>query len=343
GPTIGASGNSTSNISIRNSIISSGCYVDGSASLSAVGSLATDAACLGAQTLGSADTLNRGDLGRYVAYSNYAGGYYLLSPDSAAIDKADATYCEERDQRNQSVFTRGSSNCDAGAIEYFISKPAESNSTDQKATAPKMPPPVAHTCQDLVAQGYGVWAAYGLTSGVQCQRRDHSAIGIQWVLDAGLLDAVDVWGYADQAVEICFPPERGRGGIYFIDSTVTPNAAIPWPSELRDGFICAAIDRAGTLTLVSSGAPMPIPTKPAPSAASLKNCMVTTDTIVNFRDGPDGDLIRFQDPNGDEIYGWLPANVTLTALDRTPGWFLVDYHGTQGWITVWRVTEAPSC
>ena len=65
---------------------------------------------------------------------------------------------------------------------------------------------------------------------------------------------------------------------------------------------------------------------------SLTNCMVTTTDILNFRDGPGGD-----------IQTMVPYNVTLTAMARTAGWFQVDYHGETGWISADYVIPEENC
>ena len=78
-------------------------------------------------------------------------------------------------------------------------------------------------------------------------------------------------------------------------------------------------------------------------ASRLSNCMVRTKYIVNFRDAPNGSLLRFWDIWGAANDGMLPYNVTLTALERTSDWFKVDYHGTQGWISAHYVEPIGTC
>ena len=78
-------------------------------------------------------------------------------------------------------------------------------------------------------------------------------------------------------------------------------------------------------------------------ASRLDGCMVRTKYIVNFRDAPNGDLLRFYDIWGLPNDGMLPYNVTLTALERTRAWFKVDYHGTQGWISANYVEPIGNC
>ena len=85
------------------------------------------------------------------------------------------------------------------------------------------------------------------------------------------------------------------------------------------------------------------PSAPRTCARTLQNCMVRTNYIVNFRDAPNGSVLRFVDIWGSRNPGMLPYNVTLTALERTDGWFKVDYHGTQGWVSAEYVEARGDC
>ena len=93
------------------------------------------------------------------------------------------------------------------------------------------------------------------------------------------------------------------------------------------------------------GPPPGLAGPPAPQvcARALRSCMVRTKYIVNFRDAPNGSLLRFVDIWGIPNDGMLPYNVTLTALERTVGWFKVDYHGTRGWIAAMYVEPIGTC
>ena len=83
--------------------------------------------------------------------------------------------------------------------------------------------------------------------------------------------------------------------------------------------------------------------QPEACARALHGCMVRTNNIVNFRDAPNGSLLRFVDIWGIYNDGMLPYDVTLTALERTQDWFKVDYHGTQGWISAHYVEAIGAC
>ena len=196
------------------------------------------------------------------------------------------------------------------------------------------PQPRVHTGELLLAQGYGLSATHGLRSGVQFRRLDATGVGIGWVIDMGFLDALDVWGYVEQGVEICFPPERGSGGLMFLDAATSPRTASPLASELRNGYTCASINRPGTVVLVRN-APQPsqLPMPTALPTTMLSGCMVRTINVLNFRDAPAGNVVE----------PLIPFNVTLTALERTDSWFRVDYHGARGWISADFVEPQGDC
>ncbi len=111
--------------------------------------------------------------------------------------------------------------------------------------------PLATTCIDLnQATGIAVRATYGLASGVQCQRLDGGGIGVQAIVDGGFIDAVDVWGYVEQGVEVCFPQ---AGELLFLDARTMPRAIAPLASTVVDGMTCGAVETPGSIVL------MPLP------------------------------------------------------------------------------------
>ena len=111
--------------------------------------------------------------------------------------------------------------------------------------------PLATTCIDLnQATGIVVHATYGLASGVQCQRLDGGGIGVQAIVDGGFIDAVDIWGYAEQGVEVCFPQ---AGNLLFLDARMMPRTVAPLASQIVNGMTCGAIETPGSIVL------MPLP------------------------------------------------------------------------------------
>ncbi len=109
-------------------------------------------------------------------------------------------------------------------------------------------PPTPATCMGLhAATGIVVNAAFGLNSGIQCQQLDGGGIGIQ-ALAANYIAAVDIWGYVDQGVEVCFP---GVGRIIFLDASTMPRAMALLPTHgAENGITCASIESPGSLVLL---------------------------------------------------------------------------------------------
>ena len=108
--------------------------------------------------------------------------------------------------------------------------------------------PLATTCIDLnQATGIVVHATYGLASGVQCQRLDGGGIGVQAIVDGGFIDAVDIWGYVEQGVEVCFPQ---AGELLFLDARTMPRAVAPLAATVVNGMTCGAIETPGSIVLM---------------------------------------------------------------------------------------------
>ena len=168
--------------------------------------------------------------------------------------------------------------------------------------------------------------------GTSCQRVEGSEIGHPDVIAAMPSLVVDIWGWVTPGTQVCFLADSGS--IKFIDTTAIPRtvADLPVFSE-AGGLLCATVDGAGQVALVA-GPSAPAPQQQAASAQgrSLSNCMVLLQYSLNFRDAPDGKKI-----------GALRSQIKLTALERTDGWFKVDYHGEQGWISAAYVEPEGDC
>ena len=90
-------------------------------------------------------------------------------------------------------------------------------------------------------------AAYGLDSGVHFRELDGAGIGIQSIIDAGPLAALDVYGYVEQGVEVCFP-QIGR--VVFLDARTMPRAITSLPATVKNGMTCAYLNSPGSLVLL---------------------------------------------------------------------------------------------
>ena len=147
---------------------------------------------------------------------------------------------------------------DNGVIGGVVSD--ESNNKNDRSRCPrpkkkKDPTPVptattrppAVTCPGMSqASGIAIHATFGLNSGVQCQQLDGGGIGIQALADS-YIAAVDIWGYVEQGVEVCFP-QAGR--LLFLDASAMPRVAAPLTSTVVNGMTCASIMTPGSIVLM---------------------------------------------------------------------------------------------
>ena len=192
-----------------------------------------------------------------------------------------------------------------------------------KVKAPVMPP--AYTCEHLPAT-IVVYANAGTRSGIQCQEIDATGVGIQSVIEAGIIGAVDVWGYVAPGVQVCL---QGSGSLIFLDAAGAPRQPSWIPSFEDASWTCAEFDRAGSLVLVGSG---PQQKRPTSANASLSNCQIRALDILNIRETPGGSVV-----------GHLPWDASLQATDRTGDWFKIHYAGIDGWISADYVETSGSC
>ena len=165
--------------------------------------------------------------------------------------------------------------------------------------------------------------------GAQGRRVDAQGVGNQAIIDQGLLDAIDMWGYISPDTEVCFA-QHGR--LLLLDAAYSPRRAMPLAAYQRNGMSCATIDRAGTVVLLQSAAPLPVINDAPPPPLLLRNCMVHLLYALNFRARPAGQIMRV-----------LPAGIRLTAFSYREGWYQVDYYGQQGWVSANYVQAQGDC
>jgi hypothetical protein len=177
---------------------------------------------------------------------------------------------------------------------------------------------------------------------IQDGKGEMGAVGIQSVIDNGVLQAVDVYG-ADTSsgqtiIEICL---KGQGGIIFLDAKQQPRQPQWMPTNFKEGFTCTIIPNDGMVVLVVNNGYGGTPanqtaTVPLPAdAISLSNCRVTTTHMVNIRPVPSVD--------GNEPLDIVPFDLTLDATARTGDFFRVIYLDFQGWIHRDYLTTRGSC
>ncbi len=290
------------------------------------------------------------------------GNFFIPRVGSPAIDSIGNADCLPKsagghvDQRDRARPFPTGGNCDKGAIEdsgwspppsIIVSQPSPSGDVgsgggsgggsgdgsdddDDETLKAVLAKPVS-TC--LTLDGI---AAYNINESTQCQRVNAMQIANPNIKEGDFVDAVDVWSWVTPNTQICF--EAAGAAFKFIDTAAMPRTVQAWAACSMNGMTCATINGPGMLVLLPGDPPAAcVVQRPAAQAApvsaqSLSNCMVRTQFILNLRAAPDG-----------EIIGEVPHNSTLTALQRTAGWFKVDYHGERGWIAAEFVDKKGSC
>ncbi len=255
--------------------------------------------------------------------------YLPLQAGSPAIGAGIDAQCNTY-KKDQLGNARPATACDIGAVQYY-DIPAESASSISGGSSSGIysPTPVPCSGDWLNANtGIRVSATYDICSGIQFQRRDASAVGIGWIIQAGVLDAVDVWGWVRPTATVCFPQ---AGSTLFINASATPHTVEQLPSWRNGNSTCASVGVHGLVVLL----PIDSPHTTAPGIGkqtSFDGCMATTQARLNLRIEPKGTII-----------GVVPANATLTTFASKDGWFHVDYYGTRGWISGDYATPAGEC
>lgn len=307
-----------------------------------IGNIIQDSNCPAAQATGASLLLELVNGGATKPNSK-ADRYYRLLKGSPAIDSGDNG--QERVLSSDQVGHNRPQGAgyDIGAYEFMIGAPEpnrgspgsgpEGGSSDgEHGGTSSQADEMVHTCGPLseADNGIEISATYGLESGVQCQEIDAAGIGIQWIIDAGFIKAVDIWSYVEQGVRVCFD---ASGPLLFLDSTTVPKTVLKLPLYILDGKTCASIRRPGSIVLQRWAGEIAQPTAlPAASRATQTRCMVTTTAALNLRDAPNGNRI-----------GEIPPSVTLTALSSANGWYKVDWYGQAAWISAAFTIPRGSC
>ncbi len=247
--------------------------------------------------------------------------YYPLYIGSPAIDAANAAYCANTDQRGVS---RISTACDIGAYEGSIPKPSkETGSRTLSPTTARTQP--QKTCPLLLP----AIAVTDLTGATQCQRIDAEGVGIQSVIDRGIVDAVDVWSYVGAGTQVCF--QASGSSFSFLDAATAPRTVRSLPLHIIDGKTCTFIDGHGSVVL-HPGVPIAQPVEAAGSPHSGGSCQAVTTDALNLRASANG-----------EIMTGLAAGITLDVVAHADGWVEVDFYGRSGWVSADYVRLTGEC
>ena len=162
------------------------------------------------------------------------------------------------------------------------------------------------------------------SSEISCRQIDTGNIDKHPLLASGMLGAVEVLGFVDQGVEVCF---RSVGNLVFLDPVTSPPSPLSMPSYDNDlGMACGQVYRIGTVVLVSLATEVE-------SQINLSTCVVTTTETLRLRDNPGGGI----------SLGLVPYYVSLQATARTTNWFNVNFLGTEGWISASYVQTEGIC
>ena len=206
------------------------------------------------------------------------------------------------------------------------------DTADINLPAPQQP----DTCSALPGANTAVSATYGQQSGVQCQHLDGSGIGIQSIIDAGFIAAVDVWGYVEQGVEICFPQ---LGSITFLDAATSPRTVSTISSYSRGNSTCTHLTRAGSVILMPG---TPTSVAPAPAGQPEASQPAAAQPVTTLVAGPvqpgcplvaTGHLKHLAEPKSEaEIIGYVTRGTTVTVVSRILGWYQVTHGGLTGWV-----------
>ncbi len=189
---------------------------------------------------------------------------------------------------------------------------------------PSAPPPTVYTLNHLPP---GIQVNHWV-EGAQGRRVDHVAVARADLVEQGILDAVDVWGYVTPGVEVCFS-QLGR--LVFLDAAFAPRKLSALGAYQRAGWTCGRIDSAGTVVLMRSDEAPPAPQLGQPQSG----CQVKPLANLNFRQSPpDGPII-------DVI--WMRYSTALAATAKQAGYFKVSYNGLEGWVSAEYVSANGSC
>ena len=117
----------------------------------------------------------------------------------------------------------------------------------------------------------------GHMENTRCQVVDERGVGRSDLIERGVIDALDVWKYVPDNVEVCF---SNAGDLVLMDADYAPRMVMELETYERDGMTCAMIDRAGTVVLLASEAPAEAPaTVEEPAAVVAPAALPTFDPI----------------------------------------------------------------
>ncbi|MCY4146608.1 MAG: right-handed parallel beta-helix repeat-containing protein, partial [Chloroflexi bacterium] len=175
-----------------------------------------------------------------------------------------------------------------------------------------------YTCPD-VPVGYLVLT---VSADVRCQPVVIADIDKHPLMNAGVEQALNIWGDVAAGVEFCF---SGAGTVVFEDASTSPTLVMRLATYANGGLYCAQVPGAGKVVHVAALTDA--------ESIPLTDCRVTTNNVAQLRDAP----------AGSNILALVPFNIAMSVEGRTANWFLVDYLGNSGWISIDLLQTEGAC
>ncbi len=271
-----------------------------------------------------------------VAYS--VNGIFILDYTDVG-DVASYTFTGLKPNTQHNISVRAINSQGPSRIVFLfidtLPAPASSRSSSKSEptplpTATPTPKPPVYTLNQLPPSiQVSNWV-----EGAQGRRVGSDAISRVDLIQEGILDAVDVYGYVTPGVEVCF---KRQGRAVFLDASFAPRRLSDLPSYQRADMTCVNIDRAGAVVLLHSGSPPPPqanqaeqppsqqiqPQQSQPLSPAMSDCEVQPYANLKFRQSPPDGLVLGVTGSRD----WLPAS------DKRAGYFKVRLWGVEGWIS----------
>lgn len=169
------------------------------------------------------------------------------------------TYVDDMDETQDMPLVAktadATSNIEGATVVSSCTLPQRKTAKKKEVKATPIPAPTkipVATCRKLLENNEEIliFATYGLNSGVQCQEIEGAGIGIKSVLELGVIRAIDVWGYVEQGVEVCFSQS---GAIVFLDANTAPRAVEFRTAYFANGgMTCTWLDSHGSVVLLEA-------------------------------------------------------------------------------------------
>jgi CSLREA domain-containing protein len=277
-----------------------------------------------------------------------------------ATNTATATQTGTPTETQTPTVTTTSTATSTGTVTATSTGTLTATNTPPPGPPPSSQPPTGSRvffCDDLERESSGAMTAYGsignvvfngIYGNVFCRIivqddqliTNFAEIGVQAVIDMGVVQAVDLFGLLPDGspivpfispMRVCL---RGHGDAIFLSAAGAGRTAqfLPILADSPTNYACALIPVSGTVVLVRQTGNSPVMN---PVGNSLTDCALTTTNPVNLRSEPQ--------VNGTNVLAVIPYAIRLQALERLPGWYKVIYGTQQGYVNDRFVTAVGSC